>query len=94
MKGINYSLMITIFAVFFVSASTMLNTTFLNKTFLGYSDIKNDLTGNYVVDREIINEAKSTNGTIMLFLAMICAGLTFAIYNSLRFVELKVRKWF
>lgn len=89
----NYSIAITILFFMVVIGITMGNPDFISKTFMGYSDVKDDLTGNYAIDKQIVRNAGEINFTIMLFLAMGLSSLIMIVYKISRFVELKIKSF-
>ena len=74
-ENMNYSIQLTILFLMFIIGTTMINLEFVNKNFISYDDVKDDLTGNYAIDKQIVRDAGEINFTIMFVLSMAMAGL-------------------
>lgn len=48
----------------------------INDIFIGYDDVKDDLTGNYAIDKQIVREGGEINFMIIFMVAIGGAGLT------------------
>ena len=85
----NYSIQLTILFLMFIIGTTMINLEFVNKNFISYDDVKDDLTGNYAIDKQIVRDAGEINFTIMFVLSMAMAGLLIAFYKISRFISVQ-----